>query len=174
MKALNTAESVWSRLSIPHPTACWTFVGGLSSRGYGQFFYAGRLHTAHIVTWELTRGPVPAGLQLDHLCRNRACANPAHLDLVTGLENVSRSPIHNGTKAACPQGHPYSGGNLRVRPSDGARLCRTCQNAESRGRKRRVRAERAAQGLTSRGTPRVYRPQSARDDGPGCPGHAGN
>jgi hypothetical protein len=125
-RKLNTAETVWERLSIPHPAACWTFVGGLSSRGYGQFYFDGRLHTAHVVAWELTNGPVPDGMQLDHLCRNRACSNLAHLEPVTGKTNVERSPVHNGAKTHCPSGHPYAGDNLRIRSTDGARICRAC------------------------------------------------
>lgn len=152
--ARNTAETVWTRLAISHPAACWPFVGGLTTKGYGQFYFAGRKHLAHIVAWELTNGPVPDGLQLDHLCRNPACANPAHLEPVTSRENTERSPIHNGAKTHCPQGHPYAGKNLRIRSTDGARICRACNNADARERKRRRRAEFLAQGLTSYGTPR--------------------
>lgn len=155
VRTLNTPDSTWARLSIPHAVACWTFTGAPSTNGYGQVYFDGRLHTAHVVMWELQHGPVTAGMQLDHLCRNRLCSNPAHLEPVTGLINTRRSPTHNGAKRACPKGHLYAGANLRVRSSDGARLCRECHNADARERKRRRRAELAAAGLTSRGTPRA-------------------
>lgn len=162
-RLLNTAETVWTRLLVGAPDECWPFDGTPSSSGYGQFYFDGRLHTAHVVAWELVNGPVPDRLQLDHTCRNRLCGNPAHLEPVTGLVNVERSPIHNGSKTTCPQGHPYSGNNLYVRASDGGRICRTCNNADSRERKRRRRAALTALGLTTRGTSRKRRLTSPTD-----------
>ena len=175
-RTLNTAQTVWSKLDIGAPYECWSFTGKPATNGYGQFYYDGARHTAHVVAWELTYGLVPDGLQLDHRCRNRLCGNPFHLEPVTGLVNVARSPIHNGSRPVCPYGHPYAGDNLRIRPSDGARLCRTCARIDSRDRKRKKRAERVAAGLNTRGQARTYRPprpQTAHDGGPGCQGPRG-
>lgn len=89
---------------------------------------------AHRVAYELLIGPIPAGMTLDHLCRNRLCVNPVHLEAVTNRVNILRgtSPaaIH-ARKVACPNGHPYSGRERR-----GTRICHTCMAARKRRRNR--------------------------------------
>lgn len=82
---------------------------------------------AHRWLWEQEHGPIPDGMEIDHLCRNRACVRASHMELVTHLENVRRgeSGQRQARRTHCPQGHPYSGDNLRIR-SDGGRLCRAC------------------------------------------------
>lgn len=150
MKTKNTPADIWRRVAVGEADECWPFLGSLTTRGYGTFCYAGNRRQAHRVTYELVRGPISDGLHLDHLCRNRRCCNPSHLEPVTSLENTRRSPTHNGAKTHCPQGHEYSGTNLRV--YRGGRYCRECIRIDARKRKQR------------------NRPQSKRDNGPGCPG----
>lgn len=152
-RSLLTAEDVWACITVGAPNACWPFTGSLDSNGYGQHYFDGRLHQAHRVAYELTKGPIAPGLHLDHLCRNRRCCNPHHLEPVTCRENVNRSPVHNGARTHCPQGHPYSGDNLRI--YRGARYCRACIRADARARKQSRRNANVAAGLTTRGTPRV-------------------
>ncbi len=96
---------------------------------------------AHRFAYELTVGPIPKGLTIDHVrergCILELCCNPAHLEPVTLQENLLRGGTFqaaNAAKTHCPRGHPYAGGNLYVRP-DGSRRCRTCA-CEAAARKR--------------------------------------
>lgn len=85
---------------------------------------------AHRLAYEAVKGPIPAGLQIDHLCRVRNCVNPDHLEAVTQQENVRRGRVGENTrsKTHCPQGHPYDEANTYRNPA-GSRNCRTCHRA---------------------------------------------
>ena len=86
---------------------------------------------AHRVSYEMAKGSIPPGLQLDHLCRTTLCVNPAHLEPVTPKENIRRGSTAEVarrtqlSKTHCPQGHAYEGANLYLAP-DGGRECRQC------------------------------------------------
>jgi hypothetical protein len=120
--------------STPGPDACWPWRGTVHHvTGYGHFTVGRRTHMAHRLAYELFHEPIPAGMQLDHLCRVRSCVNPAHLEPVTARENNRRAPLGistiNAAKTHCPQGHPLSGDNLYMKPQ-GWRVCRTCKAAQ--------------------------------------------
>ena len=87
---------------------------------------------AHRYSWELVHGDIPSGLTLDHLCRNRGCVNPAHLEPVTKGENNRRNPNWPGNATHCPSGHEYSTENTRL--YRGSRYCRTCGGGDAGGR----------------------------------------
>lgn len=103
---------------------CWPWSRSVGSHGYGQTWDGITVRLAHRVAWSLTHGPIPEGMTVDHICRNRRCCNPAHLRILTNLDNATDNG--QGRKTHCPKGHPYSGDNLYVQPSNGSRHCRTC------------------------------------------------
>jgi len=121
-------QSVWSR--VDRSGNCWVWVGGLS-RGYGRFQLNGRKGPrvlAHRLVWEELCGPVPRGFELDHLCRNKRCVNPSHLEVVTHRENVLRGDglaAREAKQTHCKWGHPFDGENTVIR--QGKRYCRACQ-----------------------------------------------
>lgn len=78
------------RVLVEQATGCWLWQGELNRNGYGRVWVNGKRLMVHRVVWETLRGPIAAGLVLDHLCRQRACCNPDHLDPVTVRENTLR------------------------------------------------------------------------------------
>ena len=105
------------------PDACWEWKGSRRTTGYGQFSRRGRPDAAHRVAWELVNGPIPDGLTIDHLCRNRLCVNPNHMEVVTGAENSRRG----ATKTHCLNGHDMK--DAYVYPDGHRRECHVCKIA---------------------------------------------
>lgn len=119
-------ERVLSRVS-QDANGCWIWPGTKTPDGYGLIGIE-RIRTnklTHRVVYEALVGTIPVGLVIDHLCRNRACVNPDHMEPVTNQENIARGRNAQREKTHCAQGHPYSGDNLRILPN-GRRQCRTC------------------------------------------------
>ena len=110
---------------------CWVWLGAKMRNGYGQLVVGGVHYAAHRYAYQEMVGAIPAGLDLDHLCRNRACTNPDHLEPVTRSENLLRGlkRTHNLEKTHCPSGHEYSAENTYV--NGNRRQCRACANARA-------------------------------------------
>jgi hypothetical protein len=126
-------ERFWSK--VDKTETCWLWTAGKTHKGYGQFTTTVNQEEtkwgSHRYSYELLVGPIPDDLVLDHLCKIRHCVNPSHLEPVTLSENTRRGNAgkFNARKTHCPQGHPYSGDNLRMH--NGRRHCITCTKANS-------------------------------------------
>lgn len=117
-------------------TGCWEWIASLNGKsGYGTLNVRGRATLAHRASYEEFVGPIPEGHEIDHLCRNRKCINPEHLEPVTSSENHRRSPTDKASihakKTHCPKGHEYTPENTWMQPQwkyphRFARVCRTC------------------------------------------------
>jgi hypothetical protein len=106
----NTEDSFWSRVQCRPYEECWYWAGTIMADGYGHFCWQGKKILAHRMMYELVNGPIPAGVVVDHLCRNRGCVCPFHLEAVTNKENALRGisfTAINAKKTHCPRGHPY-------------------------------------------------------------------
>ena len=124
----------FERKVSPEPnTGCWLWEGALSGNGYGSFYDGERMVSAHSFAYVNSKGPVPEGLELDHLCRIRCCVNPEHLEPVTRRENTLRGVAghHMRGKTHCSRGHALDEANT-YRRSNGNRSCRTCERLKRR------------------------------------------
>lgn len=139
--AARVAARFWSKVDATGD--CWLWKGHVGGQGYGYFNVArGIVMRAHRLAYELEHGAIPRGLVVDHLCRNRLCVNPAHLEPVTNRENVLRGSQPQMVAArtnTCKRGHSLADARVNKK----GRTCRTCTNlraAELRAMRKAVTA----------------------------------
>lgn len=122
-------------------TGCWEWLRYVDKAGYGHCAYKGKSMGAHRAYYQMHKGEIPAGLQIDHLCRNRKCVNPKHLEAVTKRENFLRgiSPAAwNARKTTCPKGHPYSYSEVKQKQP----IHRGCRKCNRRFQNKRYKVKR--------------------------------
>lgn len=144
---LSVEDRFWSHVDkngpipsyAPHLGCCWLWTLKPTRLGYTQFV-VGRtpdgkqLHRlAYNWSWEQENGPIPGGMQLDHLCRVTTCVRPSHLEAVPPIVNMQRVP----KPTHCPHGHPYDEANTYIRPDTGGRKCRACLRVQGMAKRAR-------------------------------------
>lgn len=140
----------WGKVRLPDENGCLIWTAWSNNKGYGTFSRGGKTRYAHRVAYEMLVGPIPEGLELDHLCRVPLCVRPDHLEPVTHAENVRRGNAGKATgalmkaKTHCKHGHEFTPENTLL-ASTGARACRACRRI--REANRRERNNHGIQGL---------------------------
>lgn len=140
---------------VPEPNSgCWLWYGTINADGYGFTCINNKRKSAHRVSYTVYRGPIPNGMQIDHLCRVRCCVNPDHMEVVTQQENIRRGIVgeNNRGKTHCLHGHPFDGDNLGLYFKDGKMIRRRCRACNRKRARRSNRIATAIRALQNEGT----------------------
>ena len=125
----------WTKVNVNHPSGCWIWYGAVGKNTYGNFTIKRKNILAHRYAYEYFNGKIPKGMTIDHLCKERICCNPKHMEVVTMSENTKRakpwligapnSAKKRSAKKHCKNGHLYTKENTAT-DGEGYRRCRDC------------------------------------------------
>ena len=139
------AARFWSKVRWGTAAECWIWeastMGG--THPYGQVLFRGKHWRAHRLSYAVLVGDLIPDMEIDHLCRNPMCINPAHLEQVPHQVNVDRGSVWQREKTHCLRGHPFGGNNLKI-TKGGHRLCRECEKIRGAAKRARARARLSA------------------------------
>lgn len=141
------SEVFWTK--VTKTESCWIWNGGKNPKGYGRFYFKGKVRQAHRVAWELYRQKeIPPNKEACHTCDNPSCVNPLHIFIGTKSDNMQDAILKgrltgpkfhaNTKKKFCPKGHEYTPDNIKLRIMKGSltRICRQCYNAQVRDKRK--------------------------------------
>jgi len=139
MIAPKTLARFWQK--VDKTETCWLWTG-YCWRGYGRFYFNSRPILAHRFSFEITHGPIPGGMEIDHLCKVCHCVNPSHMELVPHVVNLKRGDIFKiglfqKSKTRCPKGHLYDEANTYYDKK--GRQCKACKIERQRERRRKIK-----------------------------------
>ncbi len=145
-------ERFFEKIQIDSITGCWNWTGAHLPSGYGIFFMRkvdGKIRYVYVhrFSWEYHHAEqIPEGFEPDHLCRNRQCANPSHIEVVTHKVNMLRGntiAARNASRTYCPHGHEYNTENTKITKDD-SRLCRACGKQFGKNKRPPIKADYTA------------------------------
>lgn len=132
-------QRFWKGLAPSDEGGCRVWTRSIASTGYGNIRIGGATYLTHRVAYVIAHGDIPDGLQIDHLCRVRACSEITHLEAVTPAVNTSRTAPYRVISTSCWRGHPLSEDN--VRRYNGSRFCKECDRIRGREYRARIREQ---------------------------------
>lgn len=124
----NTLTDILTRVEPVTESGCWIWMGYVGTGGYAQVHIAGKHWRVHRYLYEQLVGPIPSGLEIDHVCRVKCCVNPAHIEPVTPSQNISRQ---RASRTHCKRGHP-----LNTKLSNWCQVCLSARKAATWTRRR--------------------------------------
>lgn len=130
-RSMSDVDRFFEKTNKRSDAECWPWMANMDAHGYGKFWLSGRKITAQRAAFIMFCGPIPDSYQVDHLCFNPSCVNPAHLRAVTKSENLSTRRL---SKTHCKNGHPLDADNI-IFEGGGTRRCKICREANRGSRK---------------------------------------
>ena len=148
MKEFKITEIARFWKQVQKTDTCWNWTGCFCGAGYGQAYLDRKQHRAHRISYQICKGEIPKGLVIDHLCRNKKCVNPEHLEAVTQKENTRRGVnVGRGARKHCSKGHLYVEGSYYKTDNGKSRWCKICSHLQSKNNRLKTKMKEKKQLL---------------------------